>query len=127
MFAVSMGGTVIERLARRLRRCPFDQELFDRTNSALQLRLHLREAHSNEICPTHRIARLSSSEPEERPTKLYCCRDCDFATPYFTEVVSHIQTEHPDPRGGPAHIGFRISEDETVIDTFMERRESVDV
>src|SRR6266571_2260130 len=110
-----MSETVIERLARRLSKCPFDQELFDSGKLALSLRLHLCEAHVAEICLPHRIARPPDSDLGERPRKLYCCPLCDFAVPNpgvenpLSAIINHIEVEHSRPDGGPVHIEFRIS------------------
>ena len=127
-----MSEIVIERLARRLLKCPFDQELFDSAKSALSLRVHLCEAHGAEICRSHRIVRRQASDPADRPRRLYCCLDCDFAVPEGgdgnpqTGMYNHIRAEHPNPRG-PVQFRFRTTEDETVIDNFVNELESFEV
>src|SRR5437867_3699133 len=127
-----MSEIVIERLARRLCKCPFDEELFDSGNSALSLRLHLSEMHSADICQPDVVARPATANAAERPRRLCCCHHCGFIAPDpgdenpITLIDNHIRTEHPNPVG-PVQIRFRISEDETVIDKFMEQQGSVEV
>lgn len=127
-----MNDAIIEEFARGLIRCPFEPQLFDSAKAALSLRLHLCESHLRDIQTPHRIARPKDSDPDERPRTLYCCPHCDFAAPQpgnqnpIDAISKHIQAQHPNPFG-PAQIGFRLSDDETVIDNFVDMRESVEV
>src|SRR5437667_4772317 len=95
-----MNKIVIERLAQRLLKCPFDQQLFD---SAFSLRLHLCDAHRTEISRSHRVACQGSAENTERPKQLYCCPHCEFVVPEpscqnpHDSIINHIRTEHPNP------------------------------
>jgi len=124
-----MRDSVIECLAQRLVKCPFDGQLFDSSNSALGLRLHLCESHAGEIFQPHRITRRQPFDSGDRPRKLYCCVDCDFAAPpgdAIASITQHITAEHPNPRG-PTIISFRTSEDEDLIDRFVEQQGTIEV
>lgn len=123
-----MSEIVIARLAKRLLKCPFDGDIFD---SSLGLRVHLCETHGAQICQQIRLMRPDSVEcSEERPNRLYCCPQCDFAIPErsypsaTTERGQHIKDRHRNP-SGPTSIGFRTSEDESLIDGFMESQQSI--
>jgi hypothetical protein len=118
------------RLARRLLKCPFDQQLFD---SALGLRLHLYGAHRTEISRPHRVACQRSSENVERPRQLYCCPHCDFAVPDpswsnpTSEMIEHVRSEHPGPDPCvPVWLSFAVSTDEELIDGYMEQSGSIE-
>lgn len=121
-----------ECLATRLRRCPFDQEVFDAANSALALRLHLAEHHRSDICRVETVTPSAVVDQCERPRRLCCCPTCGFAAPDPGEVSPitvldrHIRAEHPNPFG-PVQISFRVSDDETLIDHFVDRQGSTDV
>lgn len=125
-----MSDVVFEHLARRLLKCPFDQEIFDSANSALSFRLHLADAHGAEICELSRITRQHSVDSDDRPRKLYCCLHCDFAVPESEDAYRvlhrHITDAHPNPRG-PAIISLRTCEDEDVIDRFVEQQGTTEV
>ncbi|MBI2926618.1 MAG: hypothetical protein HYY24_13060 [Verrucomicrobia bacterium] len=123
-----MNEIVIERLARRLLKCPFDGELFD---SALGLRLHLCDAHRTQISRPHRVACQASPENTERPRQLYCCPHCDFVVPEPSDqnphsgIVNHLRAEHPNPFG-PVQVSFAVSSDEELIDGYMEQQGSIE-
>jgi hypothetical protein len=118
-----MNEIVIERLAQRLFKCPFDQQLFD---SILGLRLHLCGAHRSEISRLHRVACQSAADNTERPKKLYCCPQCDFVVPDpsdespTSEIINHIRVEYPN-----VGMGFAVSSDEELIDGYMAQRGSI--
>ena len=124
-----MNDLVIERFARRLLKCPFDQQIFDSSNSALDLRLHLGKAHAGDISQHHRVRRTAGDEPIERPVVLYCCPRCEFVAPPgdpLGSITRHITAKHPKPHG-PVAISFRISKDEDVIGNFVEQQGSIEV
>lgn len=121
--------SVIECLAQRLHKCPFDQQFFDSSNSVLGLRLHLCESHAGEICQSHRISRPEPFDSGDRPRRLYCCLHCDFAAApgnAIASIIQYITTEHPNSQG-PAIISFRTSEDEDVIDRFVDQQGTIEV
>ena len=125
-----MNEVVIERLARRLLKCPFDQQLFD---SALGLRLHLCEAHRTEIARPHRVACQSATKNTERPKQLYCCPHCDFVVPDpfdgspTSEIINHIRAKHSNPDSVESvGLGFAVSSDEELIDGYMEQQGSIE-
>jgi hypothetical protein len=125
-----MNEIVIERLARRLQKCPFDQQLF---NSALSLRLHLVAAHSVEISRPHRVACQTTAANTERPRQLYCCPHCDFVVPEpssenpLSGILNHIRAEHPNPNTfEPVRLSFAVSTDEELIDGYMEQQGSIE-
>jgi hypothetical protein len=118
---------VIERLARRLLKCPFDQELF---NLPLLLRLHLSERHETEICRRCSVPRQSHLQGIERPETIYLCGHClNFVVPEagdgrgVGEMERHIGAEHPNP-GGPIELRFFVSKDTTLIDRLVEQESS---
>src|SRR5437660_3975654 len=125
-----MNEIVIERLARRLLKCPFDQQLFD---SDLSLRLHLCDAHRTEISRAHRVACQTATENNERPKRLYCCPHCDFVVPDpsdenpLSAILNHIRIEHPNPNPfEPVKSSFAVSKDEELIDGYMEQQGSIE-
>lgn len=125
-----MNEIVIERLAQRLHKCPFDQQLFD---SALGLRLHLCAAHPAEISRPHRVACQAPSDNAERPRQLYCCPHCDFVVPDpfdqspVSAILDHVQAEHRSPNPcEPVRLGFAVSTDEELIDGYVEQQGSID-
>ncbi len=125
-----MNEIVIERLARRLLKCPFGGELFD---SALSLRLHLCDAHRAEISRPHRVACQSADESTDRPRQLYCCPHCEFVVPEPSDqnphdrIINHIRAEHPNPNPfEPIRLHFALSSDEELIDGYMEQQGSIE-
>ena len=119
-----MSEIVIERLARSLVKCPFDQQLF---YSSLGLRLHLCDAHRTEISRLHPVACQTGDRNTERPRQLYCCPHCDFVVPDpfdgspTSEIINHIRGEHANVR-----LSFAVSSDEELIDGHIEQRGSVE-
>lgn len=125
-----MNEIAIERLARRLLKCPFDQRLFD---SDLSLRLHLCDAHRKEISRPHRVACQTATGNTERPKQLYCCPHCDFVVPEpsaenpLTGILNHIRAEHPNPDPfEPVRLSFAVSTDEELIDGYLEQQGSIE-
>lgn len=120
---------VSKRLARRLLKCPFDQQLFD---SDLSLRLHLCDAHRQDISRPHRVACQVAAENTERPKRLKCCPHCDFVVADFPDqrpqvgMFHHIRDEHHSNPFEPVQVSFRVSEDEEVIDGYMEQQGSIE-
>jgi hypothetical protein len=125
-----MNEIIIERLARRLLKCPFDQQLFD---SAFGLRKHLCDEHRAQISRPHRVACQTDTRNTERPKQLYCCPHCDFVVPEpsyqnpHSGIVNHIRAEHPNPNQfEPTELSFAVSKDEELIDGYMEQQGSIE-
>jgi len=125
-----MNEIIIERLARRLLKCPFDGELFD---SALCFRLHLCNDHRTQISRPHRVACQADTQNTERPKQLYCCPHCDFVVPEpsyqnpHSGIGNHIQAKHPNPNQfEPTKVSFTVSTDEELIDGYMEQQGSIE-
>lgn len=121
-----MSDEVINRLAQRLLKCPFDPELFE---SLLALETHLSESHGAQICHRERVPRRAQLEDTERPTRLTICGHCcEFMVPHTVgrnptdELVKHIAEKHPDPSGIPPRVTFLVTSDPEKIDHFMVER-----
>ena len=121
---------VLERLAKRLWKCPFDQVVFD---SALTLRLHLVESHPRDICQRRRLPQQAALGDIERPTKLSFCGHClGFAVPdasdrnAISEIARHIRNQHPNPLG-PAELTLKVTFDPALIQQVMEEQSRPEV
>ena len=122
-----MTDAVINRLAQRLLKCPFDDELFD---SVAGLELHLFEGHGDKMCEKRRVPRPVSEERAERPIRLNICRYCQdegryFAIPHFIDqaatddIIAHIEEHHRPASGHPPFNSFRNTDNADEIDRFM--------
>ena len=116
---------VLERLAKRLWKCPFDQKLF---NSPSRLRLHLVESHEGDICQRRRLPQQVPLGNVENPTKLTFCGHClDCMVPDapdrhpVSEIARHIREKHPNPLG-PSVMTFTITTDSTLIRQLMDEQ-----
>src|SRR6266480_3205784 len=125
-----MNEIVIDQLARRLQKCPFDGALFD---PDLRLRLHLCDAHKTQISRPHRVACQTAAENAERPKQLYCCPHCDYVVPDSfdgsptSEVSNHIRAKHRNPNSvEQVGLSFAVSTDEELIDGYMEQEGSIE-
>lgn len=114
---------ILKRLAKRLLRCPFDEEVFD---SKAALKEHLEGAHSDEICGEKLIPKQDGLREIEPPTRLTFCGHClNFVVPNgpcrnaTTEVDRHIRAEHPNP-SGPRELKIRVTSDPDLIAQFIE-------
>src|SRR5437870_641969 len=119
----AMNDAVIERLSKRLQKCPIEKQFFE---SGLPLRLHLVASHSAEICRKYRVAAPRAEQATERPETLYLCGHCmTFAVPNtsggnaISELADHTRSEHPNPEG-PTETRISVSTDTTLIDSFLE-------
>lgn len=118
-----MSDDILNRLARRLLKCPFDSELFD---SQSELGTHLSASHGAQICKRHRVPRLEPVEDIERPKKMFMCGICfGFMVPdavgrsALSEIPAHIKAQHPNPSGGPTQVSLSWSTDPELINRFM--------
>jgi hypothetical protein len=115
-----MTDAVLNRLAQRLLKCPFDDELFD---SAASIESHLVECHEEQICQWIRVPMQVAEKDAERPTKIYICGVCRrFMVPNTAgryplgEIPRHIEDEHTDPSRLRPAVSILCSTDPEFID-----------
>ena len=125
-----MSERILKRLAKRLLRCPFDEELFDSKEGLCE---HLLAHHSTDICRKQRMPKQEALGDIDRPSKLTFCGHClGNMVPHalgrnaLSEIDRHIREAHPNPNG-PAVITMTFSSDPALIDRFIEDQVSPEV
>ena len=125
-----MSEKILKCIAKRLLRCPFDEELFDSTEA---MREHLLASHASDICRRQRTPKQDGLGDIDRPTNLTFCGHClGHMVPdaqgrnAFSEISRHIREAHPNPNG-PALITMKFSSDPALIDRFIEGQVSPEV
>ncbi|MEO6753007.1 MAG: hypothetical protein ABIP85_14605 [Chthoniobacteraceae bacterium] len=124
-----MTDAVLNRVAQRLFKCPFDPELFD---SKLELEMHLFECHADRICEKRRVLRQDADEDAERPVSLTICKYCEdeggyFAIPRYRDrapdedMHAHIRQKHRSASGS-VRVPFLEPDITEAIAKFMEWR-----
>ena len=118
-----MTDAVLNRLAQRLLKCPFDPELFD---SAAELQSHLLECHGDQICEKRRVPKRVAQKDIERPTAIHICGLCfEFMVPNIegrnalSEIPAHGKETHSNPNLPPSTPPIWRSDDAALIDKFM--------
>lgn len=125
-----MGEKVLKRFAKRLLRCPFDEELFDSIESLSE---YLLKFHSAGICRRQRLPKQEALGDIDRPSKLTFCGHClGNMVPdapgrnTLSEIIRHIRQEHPNPNGS-AIITMKSTVDTALIDQFVDEQVSPEV
>ncbi len=125
-----MSERILRRIAKRLLRCPFDEELFD---SEEALSEHLLAHHSPDICRKQRMPKQDALGDIDRPTKLTFCGHClghmvpdALGRNALSEIARHIREAHPNPNG-EARTTMTFSSDPALIDRFIENQVSPEV
>lgn len=118
-----MTDAVLNRLAQRLLKCPFDPELFD---SATELQSHLLDCHGDQICEKRRVPKRVAQKDIERPTVIHICGLCfEFMVPNIegrnalSEIPAHGTETHSNPNLPPSTPPIWRSDDAALIDKFM--------
>lgn len=123
-----MTDAVIHRLAGKLWKCAFDDQLFD---SVIGMGSHLIEFHGYRLCEKQQVLREAADQASEKPVRLSVCIYCQqggryFAIPRFPDwqaddgIIAHIDQNHLLPSGRPAPHSFLTPHSAEEIDKFME-------
>ena len=118
-----MSERILKRFAKRLLRCPFDEELFDSKDGLCE---HLSEIHANALRRIHPVPEQELTAEIERPLRMHQCPYCDFLVPELvghnaiTDIEHHIEKKHVT-RG----LSILIVDDQARIDQWMESQRPV--